>query len=168
MSNCARDIAKVKLGLAAEILRSRPAVHVRGIGTSMIPSIWPGDLLVVENCEPSDIRVGDIIRFMQAGRFVIHRVISVANDSGNISWITRGDFVTRDDLPVSERHFLGRVCTIRRHNRCFPPSQHLSRTAYWVGRTLQTLYSLQGLVSRVRHFLRKRSDAGSEWAKAWK
>lgn len=157
---------ELKLRLAADILHARSPIQVRVFGTSMLPSIWPGDLLAIENCDASEIRGGDIIRFMQAGRFVIHRVITVANDSGNIGWITRGDSMTREDLPVSEKHFLGRVCSIRRKSRWVPPPRHLSKTAHWLGCTLQTLGSLPGRVLRVRHWWRKRRDAVSGLAKA--
>lgn len=160
------DAGDLKLRLAAEILRARSPIEVRASGTSMLPSIWPGHVLAVEDCDPSAIRAGDIIRFMQAGRFVIHRVISITGDSGNISWITRGDSLSREDLPVAERYLLGRVRSIRRKDRWAPPPVHLSKRARWVGRTLQALGSLQQHVLRVRLFLRKRRAAASGLAKA--
>jgi hypothetical protein len=163
--NTHTDAADLKLRLAGEILRARSPIEVRTSGTSMLPSIWPGDVLAIENCDASEIRRGDIIRFMQAGRFVIHRVISVARDSGNICWTTRGDSLTREDSPVSERCFAGRVCGIRRKDRWVPPPVHLSKTAQWVGRTLQALGSLQEHVSRVRLFLLNRRHAVSGLAK---
>ena len=163
--NTRTNAADLKLRLAAEILRARSPIEVRASGISMLPSIRPGDVLAVENCDPSEVRAGDIIRFMRNGRFVIHRVLSVARDSGNICWTTRGDSLTREDSPVSEKYFVGRVCSIRRKDRWVPTPAHPSRTAQWVGRTLHALGSLQEYRSRVRLFLFKRRDAVSGLAK---
>lgn len=163
---CSQHDGDVKLELAAQILRSRSVIRIRVYGTSMLPYIWPGDVLAIENCQPCDIRLGDIIRFMQSGRFLIHRVVTVANDSGSISWITRGDSLSCEDLPVSQTHFLGRVTAIERNGRSFAPARQISTVAHWVGRTLQSFGPLQGLVFRVRLLLRR--SGWSELVRAYR
>ena len=160
------DPDPIKLRLAAEILRTRSPIYVRAIGTSMLPTIWPGDVLEIEHCETPEIRVGDIIRFMQAGRFVIHRVIVVNDDGGSFSWITRGDSVAQADAPVAGTFFVGRVCAIRRGNRSFTPPLHLSQTAHCAGRTLRTILFLQRGVLQIRRWWQERHDGLPALAKS--
>lgn len=148
--------AEVKLALAAELVASGRPLCLRALGTSMLPTIWPGDLLLVNHCEPDQITTGDIIRFMQAGRFVIHRVIDIYHAEGKTSWVTRGDSVTREDAPVEANQLLGRVSAICRNGRTIHPTRYLSPLAHRFGCLLEHLDSLPGLVLRVRRLLRKR------------
>jgi signal peptidase I len=160
------DPDALKLRLAAEILRTRSPLHVRAFGTSMLPFIWPGDILEIEHCDAAEIGIGDVIRFMQAGRFVIHRVVAIHNDCGKISWITRGDALTHEDAPVASRLFVGRVCTIRRNNRSFTPPFRLSQTAHWFGRTLRTINFLHRRLLQIRRWWSKRHDGLPALAKS--
>jgi signal peptidase I len=163
---CTQVPAEVKLGLAGEILRSRSVIRVRAFGTSMLPTIWPGDVLVIENRDPAEICVGDIIGFTQAGRFLIHRVIGVGTESENISWITRGDSLTREDLPVLQTHLLGRIAAIHRNGRAFPPPRRVSGMAHWLGRMLHSFDRLDGLILRFRFFWGRDRDFQSDLVKA--
>ena len=60
-------------------------------GTSMLPTLEGGDLVVIQNVPIKDIRVGDIIVYnglcSSSGLSVVHRVIQ--NTSGGL--ITKGD-----------------------------------------------------------------------------
>ena len=165
---CRQDDAEVKLGLAAEILRSRCAIRLRALGTSMLPAIWPGDVLVIEHCHPSEIQPGDIIGFMQEGRWLIHRVWKVVIDFDKLSFVTRGDSLAHEDSPVLPSELLGRVAAIHRNGHAFFPGRHVSRMALWVGRTLQRFDSLRGLVLQLRSFLDRYRETPSGLAKAWR
>jgi len=92
----------LKLGLAAEMLRRRGTVRLELRGTSMLPCLWPGDLLTIQNAVHDEVVPGDI------------------------SWITRGDGVPHSDPPVAASELLGRVTGIRRANRSFVPSRRIS------------------------------------------
>jgi signal peptidase I len=156
--------ADLKLGLAAEILRSGYPIHLRALGTSMLPSIWPGDLLTIESCDPPEIAVGDIIRFMQAGRFVIHRVIGIGSAGKKFYWLTRGDSLACEDAPVSQDQFLGKVTGIRRNGSLICPTRQLSALAQCFGRMLAHVSHIQGAVLRIRAFLRRRLAVKSDLA----
>jgi Peptidase S24-like len=150
-----------KLSLALDLLRSSHPIHVRATGTSMLPSIWPGDVLSIENCSPGDVSAGDIIRFMQNGRFVIHRVVAIQRQREKLSWITRGDAVACDDGLVPAEDFLGRVSAIRRNSKSIQPGRHLSSRTHWFGRMLIRVHHIQGVVLRVRAVLRRTSAISS-------
>ncbi|MDA4124612.1 MAG: signal peptidase I [Thaumarchaeota archaeon] len=59
--------------------------------TSMLPTLEPGDLVVVQHVSISDVRVGDIIIYdppcSATGYTVIHRVVQIQNTG----LITKGD-----------------------------------------------------------------------------
>ena len=44
--------------LVAELLRSGQAARLRVIGTSMLPTLWPGDRLRVEAADPGSLQRG--------------------------------------------------------------------------------------------------------------
>ncbi|MDG7006941.1 MAG: signal peptidase I [Nitrososphaerota archaeon] len=61
-------------------------------GTSMLPTLEGGDLVVIQNAPISDIHVGDIIVYSglcsTSGLSVVHRVIQITSGGG---LITKGD-----------------------------------------------------------------------------
>ncbi len=108
--------------LAEEVVRTFGEVRLRVIGTSMVPSLHPGDFVSIHRASLLEISPGEIVLFFQNGRFVVHRVVdrkgtSGADSSGEPCLITRGDRVRHDDPPVSSTELLGRVVSIERGNR---------------------------------------------------
>ena len=78
---------------------------------SMTPTIAPGDLVIVKDVEPSQVKTGDIITFASANskNITTHRVQSVKNDKG-IEFVTKGDANNVTDLnPVAQKYLIGRV-----------------------------------------------------------
>jgi hypothetical protein len=75
----------------------------------MLPSVWPGETLVVERVQPEQVRIGDLVLIGRKGRLCAHRVIDTAGDSQNPLWITQGDAMAAPDRPVTENELLGRV-----------------------------------------------------------
>ena len=93
----ARD--EVKCDLFLEVLRSFGSARLRVTGTSMLPSIWPGDILEVSLLPVSSfespissfpgrgragerlaeardsIRPGELVLYERSGRFFAHRVV---------------------------------------------------------------------------------------------
>src|SRR5271157_1377561 len=82
-----------KLDLAAQVLSSGGAIRLQALGTSMLPSIWPGDVLSIEHKPGEEIVPGDIVLVARDGRFFIHRLI----EKHNSGWITRGDSLPQPD-----------------------------------------------------------------------
>jgi len=114
-----------KLGLAAEMLRGRRTVRLRAWGTSMLPSLWPGDLLTIESAAPSEVIAGDIVLVLRDNRFFVHRIVEMRPGQDGFLWITRGDAMFHNDPPAPSE-LLGRVVGVRRANRSFVPSRRIS------------------------------------------
>ena len=61
---------------------------------SMSPVMHAGDLLVVDNARPADVRVGDIVTFSdhtRHGDLVTHRVVRKIDKETSVSFVTKGD-----------------------------------------------------------------------------
>lgn len=63
--------------LAAEVLRSFGELRFRANGSSMLPAVWPGDMLLVRSQDAAAVVPGDIVLFGRGGRLFAHRVVEV-------------------------------------------------------------------------------------------
>jgi signal peptidase I len=106
--------AKLACSLAGETVRTFGKVRLRVFGTSMVPSILPGDLISVQRAGISEILSGEIVLYSREGRLFAHRVVSRAGSSEQPLLITRGDRLRYNDVPVSSNELLGRLTSIRR------------------------------------------------------
>jgi len=148
------DLEHPQLELAAAILRSGAAIRVRALGASMLPAIWPGDLLAITPVPYSAIRAGEIVLCVRNGRFCIHRLIHVGSINGDANWITRGDALADPDPGVPAEAILGRVSSITRGRRTLTP-----RPLTALGRIFAWILSRSDLLCRLIlriHSLRQR------------
>ncbi len=106
------DSAAVKCELASDVLRSFGEVRFGATGWSMLPAIWPGDILVVERVGEDQIQLGEVVLVGRDGRLCAHRVVSREGNSGH--WVTRGDAMPTPDRPVTGNELLGRVAYLMR------------------------------------------------------
>ena len=113
-----------RLNLAAEILESGGVIRLQAFGASMLPSIWPGEVLVIESKTGQEIVSGDIVLIARDGRFFVHRLIGRRCSY----WITRGDSMPRNDPPSAAPELLGRVSAIHRKRRVVIPQPGVSLT----------------------------------------
>jgi hypothetical protein len=107
--------------LAAEVLRSSGSLRLRVTGWSMLPTIWPGDTLIIEHTEGAIIP-GDIVLFQRERRFFAHRVVEAGQGSPTV---TRGDSMPKCDGPVPARDLLGKVRFIVRNGKLIEPAKSL-------------------------------------------
>ena len=113
---------EVVCGLAEEVVHTFGELRLRVFGTSMVPSILPGDLVSIRQADLQDVSPGEVVLFLQKGRLFVHRVVgravaAAADGSEEPCLITRGDRLRHDDPPVVSSAFLGRVVSIKRDNR---------------------------------------------------
>jgi hypothetical protein len=120
---CVDDL---KLSLAAEMLRDRGTIQIKAWGVSMLPSLWPGDLLTIQCAGHDDVVPGEIALVMRGNRFFIHRLVDRQQVQDRFLWITRGDAMPQNDAPVAAFELRGRVTSVRRAHRSFVPSRRLS------------------------------------------
>jgi signal peptidase I len=111
--------------LAAEVLRSSGSLRLRVTGWSMLPTVWPGDTLLIERVSSEDIFAGDIVLFSSGRRFVAHRVVAIGDDAGVSRVHTQGDAVPRRDAPLPASGLLGKVSFIQRGGQWIEPSRFL-------------------------------------------
>lgn len=79
---------------------------------SMEKTIYEGDFIVMEECDTDSLKVGDIIAFFSVEQDITiiktHRIVNIENNSGNKSFITRGDNNEADDyVPVFPSDVIG-------------------------------------------------------------
>lgn len=83
---------------------------------SMLPTLKPYDMIVVQKVGIDKVRVGDIIAFdshIDDIGIVAHRAIEVFNDNGKVGISTKGDNVEEPDgWVVHDEDFIGKVVSI--------------------------------------------------------
>ncbi|MDP9340274.1 MAG: S24/S26 family peptidase [Acidobacteriota bacterium] len=132
--------------LAAQILRDSGKLRFRATGSSMLPEIRPGDVLMVHRRGISEIQPGDIVFFSCYGGVVAHRVKFASPDH----LTAQGDTAHSADPAVTAENILGLVVSIERDSHSFVPSRRL------------------GLLSRVTSAVLRRSDFAMRiWLAGW-
>ena len=94
-----------KCDLASHVLRDHGSLRLRVDGTSMLPALWPGDVVRIERLPADAVAPGDVVLFYRAGRLFLHRVAQATATHLH----TYGDAWRLPDPPVSATEFLGRA-----------------------------------------------------------
>jgi signal peptidase I len=108
------------------MIRGGGTVRLKAWGSSMLPSVWPGDLLTIQSAARDEVVPGDIVLVVRDNRFVIHRLVETRQVQDSPLWITRGDAMPQNDSPAAASEVLGRVVSVTRSNRSFVPSRRVS------------------------------------------
>ncbi len=99
--------------LAAQVMRQFGEVRLKVTGASMLPAVWPGDVVTVRRRTPAELLPGRIVLCVRDQGFVAHRLIGRQGDR----ILTRGDSHLWDDPPFGEDEVLGEVVSILRNGR---------------------------------------------------
>ena len=97
--------------LAAEVLHGFGTARIRVQGTSMLPSLRPGDEIELQCVSSRQIEISDVVAYRRDGRLFVHRVVE-KNSLQEL--VTRGDTLPQPDAPVCESELLGLVSAVRR------------------------------------------------------
>jgi hypothetical protein len=96
--------------LVADALRSGshpcPSVRLRVYGESMLPAVWPGDVVEIASCSLADVSPGEIVLALRDGSLFLHRLIS--HDTHGC-FLLCGDSMPASDPPFPPEAFLGRL-----------------------------------------------------------
>jgi signal peptidase I len=103
--------------LATEMLRSFGEIRSVVRGASMIPTMFPGDVVVVRRETASTARPGDVMLFFREGLFCAHRMVDKTREGEPIRLIARGDALGKNDPPFAEKELLGRVTAVIRRGK---------------------------------------------------
>ena len=109
----------LKCELAGEVLRSSGNLRLQVTGWSMVPTLWPGDILMIARVDPALLSEGDIVLIDRDRRLFAHRLL--AKNFENSGILTRGDSMRSPDPRVAPNKLLGKVSFILRNGRCIEP-----------------------------------------------
>lgn len=152
MPEMAQTREEVKLELAEEVVRGGGTFRLRAWGTSMLPSIWPGDLLTIQQTDPGEVAPGDVLFVVREGRAIAHRLVEWQQGFEGLLCITRGDALPYVDPPVVASAMLGRVSRICRGGRSFAPSREVSWASSILAWMLCHWDRFRGVCLRVHSF----------------
>lgn len=160
--------ARARSELIAAALRPGGEVRLRVRGASMIPAVWPGDVLTVRDADASSLSIGGMAVFVRDGRLLTHRVVGRVHDSeGTLNVVTRGDTTAACDIPVAPSELLGSVVAVVRNGRsvtarALKPSAPMRLFALM----MRHADPLRRLILKV-HAARRRLREGRGWRLAW-
>jgi hypothetical protein len=137
-----------KQSMAREVLGRSGSVRMRVLGESMLPSIWPGDVITVRQKPAGEFLIGEIGLFQESGHFFAHRIHKIVTMHDSIYFITRGDSVPGNDPPFHHADLLGKVVAIQRKDHRHVPACPLSLYARVAGCILCHCNSLRSLSLR--------------------
>src|ERR1700675_3075390 len=101
---------RARSALVAEALvlsaRFGRTMRLRVFGESMLPAIWPGDVVEIESCSLENVQAGEIVLAQRNDRLVMHRLLA---HCGQNNFLLRGDSVACPDPPFPSQALLGRL-----------------------------------------------------------
>jgi hypothetical protein len=100
--------------MAADTLRRGGHLRLEVRGESMLPALWPGDVVEIAGCSLRETRRGDIVLACREGRFFLHRLLTSFEADG---FLARGDSMPRPDPRYLTGAFLGRLVRVFRAGR---------------------------------------------------
>ena len=86
---------KIKPNQIPSIFGYKPFIVLSG---SMETELYSGDLAIVKNVNPNNLKVNDIIAFRDEENYVVtHRIINVLGEGKEIEFVTKGDNNNTED-----------------------------------------------------------------------
>jgi signal peptidase I len=92
--------------VAADALRRSGCLRLQVHGESMLPALWPGDVVEIASCSAEDVRPGEIALALRNGRFFLHRFVARSQPT---SFLLRGDSMPGSDPLFPLEALLGRL-----------------------------------------------------------
>jgi len=146
-----------KHNLIMKALQTHDRCRLQVSGSSMLPTLWPGDIVLIESRPPSQRNlsdmVGNILLYERDGRFFLHRLIGLRTNEDFPSealLITRGDAMPQDDPPVPAGCLLGVLAGVRRGSEWVAVPQRIPTGSRWVAALLSRSSWSVRLLLRVR------------------
>jgi hypothetical protein len=142
--------------LSSEILKGGKVLRFTAHGSSMVPFIFDGDVLTIQDVGSSMVAKGDIVFYRtQNDGLMAHRIIKVHSTDGKVRFSARGDGSPGSEEIIDADQVIGEVISIRRGRRTFPIKRgiwkilgylwaHLHPVPYLTYRLLRKLRSSLG------------------------
>jgi len=105
-ASTARSSWNAGSALVADALRRSGRSRLQVHGESMLPALWPGDVVEIASCSLKDVRPGEIVLALRDGRFFLHRLAAPGTLNG---FVLRGDSMPGSDPQFPAEALLGRL-----------------------------------------------------------
>ena len=92
--------------LVADVLRRGGHLRLQVHGESMLPALWPGDVVEIASCLLDDVRPGEIVLARRDGCLFLHRLVAPCTPNG---FLLRGDSMPGPDPRFPPEALLGRL-----------------------------------------------------------
>ena len=152
--------------LVADVLlrsgRLRQSVRLRVHGESMLPALWPDDVVEIASCSPEDAQPGEIVLALRDGRLFLHRLLAPCEPSG---FLLRGDSMPGPDPQFPPGAMLGRLVSRVGEERGIAAITQRRWFAVGCSRALGMLLCYCGMARRLALKLHSRRTAS---ACAWR
>lgn len=99
-------LACERSALAADVLRASGRLRLQVHGESMLPVLWPRDVVEIASCSIDEARPGDIVLATRGGRFFLHRFLARCRPSG---FLLQGDSMPAPDPQFPDEALIGRL-----------------------------------------------------------
>ena len=125
-------------------LRSGKTVELLASGWSMFPSVWKGANLGLKYVPINELHLGDLVAFKREQRAIMHRIVEIANENGELLVRTQGDSNLEQDEWFGNELYLGKVVTInnKSNHRALKPSRKILYRRNEVLKNVLMKYSL--------------------------
>jgi hypothetical protein len=120
-------VAETLRGIGREGLAQSRNIRIRVYGESMLPALWPGDIVEIAPCAPQEVRKGEILLATREGRFFLHRLLAPCQTNG---FLLRGDSMPGVDPLFPSEALLGRLVRRIESSRGTSPSAFALRRGW--------------------------------------
>jgi hypothetical protein len=135
---------------------ARRFVRLKVYGESMLPTLWPGDVVEIASCSVNEIQGGDIVLATRDGRLFLHRLVT-AQAGG---FVLRGDSVPHPDPLYAPEALLGRLM-LSAHHIAEPVGHNRFRVSAKWSRAAGMLFCYCSLARRLALKLHSRRKASA-------
>jgi hypothetical protein len=136
--------------LVADALHRSGYLRLRVRGESMLPALWPGDVVEIASCSLEDIQPGEIVLALRDGRLFLHRFVSATPNAFQLC----GDSMPGADPWFAPEELLGRFVGTHPRERMIPEGA--------VSRAVGLLFCYSGMARRLALKLHSRRASAGE------
>ena len=133
MGNTPEVIQAERTALAADVLRRFGRLRMQVHGESMLPVLWPRDVVEFVRCSIAEIRPGEIVLAQRGRQFYVHRFVARCRPNG---FLLRGDSMPAADPVFPDESLLGRLVSRAGHASNGRPPLQLHLWSWALGRLI--------------------------------
>jgi hypothetical protein len=144
-----------RAALVADALHRSGYMRLRVRGESMLPALWPGDVVEIASCSLEDINPGEIVLALRDGRLFLHRFVSSTLNGFKLC----GDSMPGADPWFTPAELLGRL--VRAHPSANTEERTIPRGV--LSRALGLLFCYSGIARHLALKLHSRRASTREY-----